>query len=292
MALRDRLIETGAHSAAQLLGHAVRAEHKAPPRPVVDHSAQDAALAEAEATLTRYRGQLGGEEPEERRDRPPRLRSRLFESIEGHELTKRWIRRALEAEQPTHILLVGPPGGGKTQFLQLLAGLPRTRYATGPTMSSSGLFAYLLERPQTNLLLIDELDKANEEDRYILLTLMESGKLTRLQHRAIEEERRIVWVIAAANSSKGLEAPLRSRFIEIELPAYTPQEIARIAEAVLVKREGIPRARARQIARVVATRSADPRDAVQIARLTAKGESIEAAADVVIPSSKARSGLS
>jgi Holliday junction resolvasome RuvABC ATP-dependent DNA helicase subunit len=292
MSFRDRLLSTAGNSAAQLLSHAARAERKLPPARSVDSTAHDAALAEAERVLALHREELQGGELEDLRDRPPRLRPGIFDAIEGHELTKRWLRRALEAEQPTHILLVGPPGGGKTQFLQLLAGLPKTRYATGPTMSSSGLFAYLLERPQTKVLLIDELDKAHEEDRYILLTLMESGKLTRLQHQAIEEETRIVWVIAAANSAAGLPDALTSRFVVIELPAYTPAEVEQIARAVLVKREGIPPARARQIAQAVAARSSDPRDAVQIARLTAKGESIEAAVALVIPSKDRSGGLS
>ncbi len=268
-------------SCVQLLGHAYRLRRSTPALPVVDDTAHRAALTQAEAAAAELRkAGVGSQTGNSAR---PALPPRLFDPIEGHEAAKRILKRALLAPRPVHVLLVGPPGSGKTQFLQRIATLPNSRYATGPTISSSGLFTYLLEHPATQRLVIDELDKAAEADLYVLLTLMESGKLTRLQHRAIEEETRIVWIFAAANDDSAFPEPLRARFVRLEFHPYSEKEAEAVIERILVKREGLPPGRARQIARAVAARSRDPRDAVQIALLTRHGEPIEAVLEQVIP---------
>jgi DNA replicative helicase MCM subunit Mcm2 (Cdc46/Mcm family) len=42
----------------------------------------------------------------------------IFYEISGHEDVKWVLISALNSEQPVHILLVGKPGLGKTQFLE------------------------------------------------------------------------------------------------------------------------------------------------------------------------------
>jgi len=275
MGVREQVIA----SCVQLVGHGVRLRRSTPPMPELDAGAHREALTQAEAALAVQRSATAAAG----HSRRPEIPRNLFDAIEGHEPAKRLLRNSLQAAAPVHVLLVGPPGSGKTQLLQAVASLPQTRYATGPTISSSGLFEYLLEHPECKRLVIDELEKADEADRYVLLTLMESGKLTRLQHRAIEEVERTVWVYAAANDDRGLEEPLRARFVKIEFAPYSEAEAARIIERVLVKREGLSQTRAREIARKVAARSRDPRDGVQVARLTKKGEAVEPVLEQVIP---------
>jgi holliday junction DNA helicase RuvB len=266
-------------SCTQLLGHAVKLRRAGPPPPPLDDAGHRAALAAADRTLAEHPASISSSSSSK-----PALPPRLFDPVEGHEPAKRLLRRALLAPAPVHVLLVGPPGSGKTQLLQRIATLPNSRYATGPTISSSGLFTYLLDHPATRQLVIDELDKAAEPDLYMLLTLMESGKITRLQHRAIEEESRIVWVFAAANSDADFPAPLRDRFVRIPFAPYSEAEARAIIERVLVKREGVTPARARAIAAAVAARSRDPRDAVQVARLAPGGVDFEPVLEQVIPS--------
>src|SRR5258708_8025783 len=91
----------------------------------------------------------------------------------------------------------------------------------------------LLDHPACKRLVIDELDKAERTDRYLLLTLMESGRITRLQHRAIEEESRTVWAFAAANDDRDLEEPLRRRFVRLEFTPYTRDQAAAFSERAL-----------------------------------------------------------
>jgi MoxR-like ATPase len=140
----------------------------------------------------------------------------------------------------------------------------------------------LLEQPNTRYLCIDELEKAQESDLYALLTLMESGVVTRLQHQAREAEKRTVWVFAAANDASRLPPALLSRFVRQTLPAYTVAEVRAISTRILVRREGLPEARAREIARAVSARSHDPRDAVQVARLAGLTHPLDPIVDQVV----------
>jgi len=45
---------------------------------------------------------------------------RLFSDISGWEDVKWTLQKVLESEEPIHILLVGPPGLGKTSFLKAI----------------------------------------------------------------------------------------------------------------------------------------------------------------------------
>lgn len=263
MPLRDQIFQ----SCSQLVAHGIRLRRTPPAMPEIDASKHRAALEDADRVLKTY----PAVSPSSGR---PEIPPRLFDSIEGYDGPKKLLKAALRSERPVHVLLVGPPGTGKTQILERIASLPNARYATGPTISSSGMFTYLLEHPACKWLVIDEVEKAERTDRYMLLTLMESGKITRLQHRAIEEETRIVWVFAAANDDSDLEEPLRRRFVRLQFAPYTREQAAAISERVL-RREGVAPARARAIAQAAAARSNDPRIAVQVARLTADGREIE-----------------
>jgi Holliday junction DNA helicase RuvB len=285
MAFQDQAVQQGLSFAAQMTASAIRSRRPTRKELEAIEEADRPALREAEAALARHKAMGGGGEPE---DGPPRIPGNLFDDVEGHEGVKKLLRAALNSDRPVHVLLVGPPGSGKTQLLQGIARLPRSRYGTGPTLSTSGLFSYLLEHPNTRVLAIDELDKADPTNLYLLLTLMESGKITRLQHRAIEEEKRTVWVFAAANTVEPLPEPLLSRFVRIDLPAYTIEESRQITESVLVKREGMAPAQAKAIAAQAAARgSRDPRDGVQIGRLS-KGQpgQVGALTEQVIPSKR------
>ena len=42
---------------------------------------------------------------------------RFFSSIYGYEDIKKLLMRCISAKEPTHVLLIGPPGSCKTVFL-------------------------------------------------------------------------------------------------------------------------------------------------------------------------------
>jgi Holliday junction DNA helicase RuvB len=194
----------------------------------------------------------------------------LFDVVEGMESAKRVLRLALEADRPVHVLLVGPPGSAKTVLLSEIARLPGGRYALGGTTTRAGLVGYLLAEPGTRHLLIDELDKMDGRDLSALLSVMETGTVTRLQHGRQESERRAVRVFAGANDDR-FAPELLDRFVPVRLEPYGDEQFERVAAAVLVRREGCDPELAQEIAHLMAGRTNSVRDAVQVARL-ARGD--------------------
>jgi Holliday junction DNA helicase RuvB len=239
------------------------------------------ALKDALETLYRHRSQ---QEPGAARGRIP---SNLFEDIEGHQEVKRVLWLALDAPKPTHVILVGPPGTAKTEFLLAMGRLWGSRYATGASISQAGLVQFLLQYPQAQRLLIDDLDKADQADLWGLLELMQSGSLTRLQHERQEHVKREgLTVFSAANSVDKLPEPLLSRFVRLDIPAYTEDQFRAVATTVLQRKEGLSAQRAAAIAQAVGTRSTDLRAAVQVGRLAGPENDVQPILDQVIPAGR------
>lgn len=195
----------------------------------------------------------------------------LFDLVEGLDPTKRMLRLALEADRPVHVLLVGPPASAKTLLLGDIARLPGARLALGGTTTRAGLTSFLLGEPNCRYLVLDELDKMAGDDLSALLSVMETGLVSRLQHGRQEQERRAVWVLAGCNREERLPRELRSRFLRIFLATYGAAEFRRVAAAVLERREQCDPEIAAAIAELVTTRTHDVRDAVRIARM-ARGD--------------------
>jgi MoxR-like ATPase len=120
--------------------------------------------------------------------------------------------------------------------------------------------------------LIDELDKMNMNDYSALLSLMETGEVSRLKKRMTDEIQVKTWVVAAVNRDDKLPRELKSRFFTCHLSEYSEQDFKKVVRAVLVKREHTDEDIAANIADKVAEYSRDVRDAVKIARLYHSGD--------------------
>ena len=168
-----------------------------------------------------------------------------------------------------HVLLAGPPALAKTLFLwdiERLAG-EKAIWLVGSAVSKAGLWDVVAEqRPQ--LLLIDELDKMNAADTAALLSMMEGGRLVRVKKGRELNLSNQLRVVAASNRLKSLSPELRSRFAVRKLAAYSRSEYLNVVEGVLVRREGLDRGLAGEIARRLDGLSQDVRDAIRVARLT------------------------
>ncbi|MGH7611281.1 MAG: AAA family ATPase, partial [Candidatus Dormibacteria bacterium] len=197
----------------------------------------------------------------------PRLPEGAFDVIVGHEPLKELIRRSLSSPRPVHVLLAGPPGTAKTLFLSDVAQVPGARYALGGATSRAGLLDYLLAQPTCRVLVYDELDKAPPTDQAALLSIMESGLVSRLKHGKAESERRQIWVVAGANRIEHMPAELLSRFAIREIAPYSAREFQRVVEGVLTRREQVDPEVAREIAHRLAGFTHDVRTAVRAARL-------------------------
>ena len=147
-----------------------------------------------------------------------------------------------------------------------MSRIPGARYALGSSSTRAGLVDFLLEQ-HPRILIMDEIDKMNMADLSVLLSLMETGIVTRLKHKMRESEKLQTWVFGAANRDHMLPPELKSRFLKFYLREYTTQEFLEITRAVLTKRESVPPELANYIAAKLSPITRDVRDAVRIARL-------------------------
>lgn len=198
----------------------------------------------------------------------------LFSAIEDREPAKLVLERAIRSPRPVHVLLEGEPASGKSQLLMACLTMPGTRYAVGGMTTSSGLVDFLLEKRTTQLVLIDELDKADPADYAALYSLMESGQVPRLQHGKTEVLHWRGRIFAAANSTAKIPDALLSRFVIVQCPPYSPEQVRAINRKI-GEREGLSAKRSAQLADAAAARSSDPRDARDLARLAGEDGEID-----------------
>lgn len=190
----------------------------------------------------------------------------MFTLVVGHDNAKTILRYALVADRPVHVLLWGPPAAGKTLMLDDISKLPGAHMYDGSTISKAGLLDLLFQE-QPAYLVIDELQRMAAGDRAPLLSLMASGWVSRLHHNRQERLELRTKVFAGTNEVQKLGAAFESRFAKVEVPAYTPPQFLRVAEAVLQSRLGLGPEMARLVSLAVVEHSLDIRDAINIASM-------------------------
>jgi Holliday junction DNA helicase RuvB len=189
----------------------------------------------------------------------------LFSTVSGYEDIKAFLKRVLKADR-FHVLLVGPPASAKTVFLLELARLPGSFYCLGSATTKAGIAEILYEqRPE--ILLADEIDKFENKDLAILLSLAETGIVRETKVSKQREVRLNTNIFAAANSSRGMPGELLPRFRVLYLPPYTREEFIDASQKVLIEREKVAPELASYIAEKTWEVSRDVREAVRIGKL-------------------------
>ena len=88
----------------------------------------------------------------------------IFDTILWYEGVKHTFVRSLNSKQPGHILLVGPPGQAKTQFLKSILeafGEERAFFTVGGNASKSGVIDVLFDM-EPKYLLVDEIQNIKQ----------------------------------------------------------------------------------------------------------------------------------
>ena len=163
----------------------------------------------------------------------------IFEGIVGYPEIKREFAKALNASSPVSILLYGPPGCGKSEFLKQIRNQfeEESVFIDGSYGTKAGIFERLYQnRPK--FVLLDEIDKLSGQDQLALLNLMESGRLTKTTKLESYEIKLTAWVFATANNKHDILGSLFDRFETYFLTDYTDSEFREIAVRRL-KQEGI-----------------------------------------------------
>jgi putative ATPase len=118
-----------------------------------------------------------------------RMRPRTFAEYIGQEHILgpgKLLRRAIDSDRLTSIILYGPPGTGKTSLAQIIAASTKSHFERLSGVESSvsdmrrvlaAAAVRLQRRQQKTLLFIDEIHRFNKAQQDVLLPDVESGKI-------------------------------------------------------------------------------------------------------------------
>ena len=173
------------------------------------------------------------------RDAPlaARMRPRALDDIVGQDHILgpgRLLRRAVEADRLSSLILYGPPGSGKTSLAAVIGELTRSHMSqtSGVLANVAGLRALIEAAVQRRriddrrtILFIDEIHRFNKAQQDVLLPHVEAG---------------VVTLIGATthNPSFFINTPLTSRSLVFELRPLSEPDVVVILERALTAVRG------------------------------------------------------
>lgn len=163
-----------------------------------------------------------------------RMRPRTLEEVVGqrHILGEgKLLRRVIEADRLTNIILFGPPGCGKTTLAEVIAKTTRRTFVRcSGVISNVAEIRKVCERARTELggmgtiLFVDEIHRFNKSQQDVLLPYVEDGTV-------------VLIGATTHNPSMFVNTPLTSRSLVFELKPLTPDETALLLDRALADQE-------------------------------------------------------
>ena len=163
-----------------------------------------------------------------------RMRPRTIDEVvgQGHILgAGKLLRRVIEADRLTNIILYGPPGCGKTTLAEVIARMTRRNFVRlSGVISGVADIRKICDRARTELggegtiLFIDEIHRFNKSQQDVLLPYVEDGTV-------------ILIGATTHNPNFFINTPLTSRSLVFELHALEPAEVGALLERALADPE-------------------------------------------------------
>lgn len=147
---------------------------------------------------------------------------------------KRLFIMAINANEPIHIMIIGPSASAKTIFMKCLMTLSNSYFVDGSNMTKSGMIDYLFNK-NVKYLLIDEIDKIPPKDQPVFLNLMEIRIVSETKYNKTHNMGAKISIFATCNESSKIIHPIRSRFLSLILKAYVYEEFHKIVSHLLAK---------------------------------------------------------
>ena len=161
-----------------------------------------------------------------------RMRPRLLDDMVGQEHILgegKLLRRAIEADRISSIILYGPPGCGKTTLAEVIATTTDRRFErTSGVLANVAILRKILEgashwkkmNGQDTILFIDEIHRFNKSQQDVLLPYVEDGDI-------------ILIGATTHNPFFFINTPLNSRSQIFQLQPLTEDEIVEILQRAL-----------------------------------------------------------
>jgi Holliday junction resolvasome RuvABC ATP-dependent DNA helicase subunit len=217
----------------------------------------------------------------------PQSEKVLFNEVYGYDDLKQLLCRMLASKESVSGVLIGPPASGKTMFLLAIQHSMEENvfFIDTTNASGAGIIDKLFSRPDTKIILVDEIEKMNKRDQNMLLNLLETGILTSTKIRKTAEiEFKGIKLFATSNDIDRLSKPLRSRLIELHLPEYSKMEFTNIVIRLTHSRYKLNEETSKEIARVVwhEMGTKDIRDALQLSKLVTNIDDVKVMAATIM----------
>lgn len=159
----------------------------------------------------------------------------VFDDVVGYEKAKWLMRKAMASDNIVNIVLVGPPGSGKTVFLRCIRKLKKSAFVSGKKTSEAGFTDVMFEKTP-RYVCIDELDDMDSNDQETLSDYTEDGILVETKgnnkRRTLETNAK---TFASANTLDSVIEQIENRFTDLHFDQYTLEEFKEVCRNILTR---------------------------------------------------------